>query len=270
MAFPEKPYDRLHNLWRRWGVPQEDVYCAVENDLLRTCIWLPLRYMERGVMRDRKFVYEGHEPQEGFMGVRPKDFHHLASTGCAKLRIFRSIEQDGHVLRLAYEPPQPAVSVRLNDLVVLQQDRIRFEKANKISASSVSKSAEPESTIGGFIASNDYRHVTLGKQEYHLGDVQAQIIEQLHDASSTDNSWVHVKTLLHVAGSRAERMRDIFKNKPHWRELVVSNRRGYYRLNIPDEGKKKAVNLSAMLAWFLPYLQDVFELSDCVASACTA
>ena len=44
MAFPEKAYDRLHSLWKRWGISQEDAYYAVENGLLRVCVWLPLRY----------------------------------------------------------------------------------------------------------------------------------------------------------------------------------------------------------------------------------
>lgn len=48
MVFHDKAYDRLHNLWRRWSISQEDVYYAVENDLLRVAVWMPLRLMERG------------------------------------------------------------------------------------------------------------------------------------------------------------------------------------------------------------------------------
>jgi hypothetical protein len=29
MGLPEKTYDRLHSLWKRWELPQEDVYYAV-------------------------------------------------------------------------------------------------------------------------------------------------------------------------------------------------------------------------------------------------
>jgi hypothetical protein len=42
-----------------------------------------------------------------------------------------------------------------------------------------------------FTASNDYRHIILGGVEYHLGDVQASIVLQLHDASNSRNHWVH-------------------------------------------------------------------------------
>ena len=57
MAVPERAYDRLQNLWKRLGLSQEDVYYAIENDQLRVSVWMPMRYMERGVIKDGKFIY---------------------------------------------------------------------------------------------------------------------------------------------------------------------------------------------------------------------
>ena len=54
MVFPEKAYDRLYSMWERWGISQEDVYYFIENDLLRVCVWLPLRYVERGVIETQE------------------------------------------------------------------------------------------------------------------------------------------------------------------------------------------------------------------------
>ena len=67
MVFHDKAYDRLHNLWKRWGISQEDAYYAIENGLLRACVWMPMRYVERGVIKDGKFIYEQHEYKEGFL-----------------------------------------------------------------------------------------------------------------------------------------------------------------------------------------------------------
>src|SRR5579872_3938888 len=105
MSLPEKAYDRLHSLLKRWQLPPEDVYYAIENGWLRVCVWMPLRYMER-LIQNGESVYVKHEQREGgFVAIRPEDFRSICSTDCAELRIFRSIRQEGHILRMAYEPP---------------------------------------------------------------------------------------------------------------------------------------------------------------------
>lgn len=155
----------------------------------------------------------------------------LCSKGCARLRIFKSITKDGHILRLAYEPPQPAISVRLHDLVVLQNDIQQFERIYKISDCKKGKDSTRVEDI--FKASDDFRYVKLNDLEFHFGDIQARIIQLLYDASTSHTPWVHSKTLIFESGSTAIRLRDLFKNKKNWSKLVISNSRGYYRLNVP-------------------------------------
>lgn len=205
----------------------------VENGLLRACIWLPLRYVERGVIRNRKFIYEAHEHQEGFVGVRPEDCRRICGSGRAKLRIFHSICHGSHMIRLAYEPPQPDICASLHEIVILKKDRDKFEKSYDITETNVCD-LHPE-LHPHFTASQDYRYIKLDELEYHLGEVQARVIKMLHESAHSQNPWVHAKTLIHESGSRADRFRDLFKNKSHWRKLVISNARGYYRLNIPME-----------------------------------
>ena len=269
MRFPDKAYDRLHSLWKRWGISQEDTYYAVENGLLRVCVWLPLRYMERGGIEDKKFIYQRHEHKEGFVGVRPEDFHRICNTGCAKLRIFRSTKTEGHILRMAYEPPQPAISVRLHDLVVLKEDRLQFETTYGLTATPSLELVKNIVAAGDFMPSPDYRHVTHEGIEYHFGDVQARIIEQLHDAAESRSEWVHIKTLLHGANSRAVRLSDVFKRKK-WKQLIESNGRGYYRLKIGTEKKKRAgLNGAAMSAFV--YLQELLDITtECLPIICAA
>ena len=227
MIFPEKHYERLQSLRKHWGLTEDDVYYAVENDLLPVCVWLPLRYMERGVIREHRYIFEQYEHKEGFIGVRPEDFRRIASTGCAKLRIFRPTNAKGCILRLAYEPPQPSLSVRIGDLVVLKSDRREFERSYRLETDARATAPAEE-----FTAAADFRHIVLGGVEYRLGDVQAAIVQQLHDASASRNEWVHGKTLLAGANSRAISMRDVFKSKADWRKIIASDGRGYYRLNL--------------------------------------
>jgi hypothetical protein len=233
MAFPAKDYDRLRSLQKKWKISQDDMFYAIENGILRTCVWLPLRYVERFAVKGNKFIFEKFETQCGYVGVRPEDCRRICSTGCAKLREFNSITQENNFLRLPFEPPQPAINVRIQDLVVLQADIERFEEQYGIVISNVME-LRPEKKTGGFVASEDYRYVKLDELEFHFGDIQARIIQLLHDASLSHKPWVHGKTLIFESGSNAVRVRDLFKTQKHWRELVISNR-GYYRLNVPLE-----------------------------------
>lgn len=239
MAFPAKDYDRLKSLEKKWNISPEDMLYAIENGILRTCIWLPLRYVERIAIKERTFVFEKQEHQCGFVSVRPEDCRLICSTGCAKLRIFNSVSEADHILRLAYEPPQPDISVRISDLIVLKEDQKHFEQSYDIPETNV-VDLHPERPPDDFIAAEDYRYVKLGEREFHLGDIQARIVRMLHDASQSHKPWVHGKTLLHESSSNAIRIRDIFKSKKNWRDLIVSDDRGYYRLNIPMEQLEKS------------------------------
>jgi len=232
--FPAREYHRINALQKNWEMSQDDMYYAIENGLLQVCIWLPLRYVERIVVCNQKFVCECHEHQEGFVGVRPEDCRRICSKGRAKLRTFTSVCDDGHILRLAYEPPQPAICVRLNDLIVLNKHRLKFENSYDLKGQNL-REIKAENKIPYFSASEDYKYIYMNEMEYHLGDVQARVIEQLHDASQSHQSWVHGKTLIYESGSQAVRLRDLFKNRRTWRGLIVSNERGYYRLNVPLE-----------------------------------
>lgn len=232
MALPSKDYHRLKSLRKKWDFSQEDIFYALENSMLRACIWLPLRYVEKVAVKNRQFIYEAHEHQEGFVGVRPEDCRRICGTGRAKLRVFTSVCHDNHIYRLAYEPPQPSISVSINDLLILKADRIVFEEKYDVSETNV-REIRPQQP--NFSASEDYRYVRLGEIEYHLGDVQSRVIQMLHEAALSHNPWVHAKTLIHESGSQADRFKDLFKHQSHWRKMVISNERGYYRLNLSME-----------------------------------
>jgi hypothetical protein len=235
MPMPEKAYERLQCLLKRWQMPPEDVYYAVENGWLRVCVWIPLRCMER-LIKEGALVHVRHEQREGgFIGIRPEDFRSIYSTGCARLRIFRSIRQESHILRMADEPPQPDIMVHMHDLVVLQEDRSKFEASYAMPTLSAGQQVK-KTAQKAFSASDDYRHIIMHGEEFHLGDVQAQVVKQLHEAMRCGQHWIHGKTLIaNTHSSHAQRLRDIFKSKSDWNKIIASNGHGYYRLNIDEQ-----------------------------------
>jgi hypothetical protein len=94
---------------------------------------------------------------------------------------------------------------------------------------------EPSSAgEGGTIAATTlvhddrYKRVTLNGAKFFLGAQQAKVICCLHQASVRGDPWQHIKAIQHQTG--IGRMRDVFGRKQHWESLLLSNRRGLYRL----------------------------------------
>ena len=83
-----------------------------------------------------------------------------------------------------------------------------------------------------FSHSDDYAHVRLRDDEFTLTEPQSTVIRILHEAflrGAPDVRWT--KIVAEIATSPPN-MRDVFKTVEGWRNLVVSRRRGSYRLNL--------------------------------------
>ena len=128
MIFHDKTYHRLNGLQDRWKISEDDVRCAVESSLLRICIFLPLRYVECGLMQDDTFILEHYDDKSGLVAVRPEDYNWVCRKGEAKLRIFHCTNIAGRIFRLAMEPAQIPVIVYPHDFLVLRDDCRKFEK----------------------------------------------------------------------------------------------------------------------------------------------
>lgn len=80
----------------------------------------------------------------------------------------------------------------------------------------------------------DYRVVTMRGQEFHLGEKQALVIRFLHEASLRGDPWQEGKVILGKADSQLERIRDLFKSQKAWKELIKSDGKSRYRLNLRE------------------------------------
>jgi hypothetical protein len=92
-------------------------------------------------------------------------------------------------------------------------------------------SSVPDWLARSFMHSADYRHLTWRGQEFTAGAMQSRIIRALHDASKAEMPWVSGKVLMQQAGSISNNLLQLFKVK-HWDELIESDGRGNYRLNV--------------------------------------
>jgi hypothetical protein len=79
---------------------------------------------------------------------------------------------------------------------------------------------------------SDWRAFQFGDVRFEFGTHQAKVVQLLFDARVHGKPWVSGKILKHKVGFISARLVDLFKSKPHWRRLILSDRRGNYCLNL--------------------------------------
>lgn len=238
MAIPEKRYARLEALLGQWNLSRDDVFYAVENGLLQCCAWLQPRYMECVCKENGCYYAKPHRQYQGLVQVRPEDCQAIFQDQEVLAYSFIPLDAPEELLRITHEPPQPYICLRLTHLVVMREEQQRFEQAYNIrmrkkhKGHSRHKHRKHNHHQPVLKTHNNYKEVIAHGRTYHLGEVQAGIVRQLHEASKGQNPWIHGKTLLVHSNSQAMRFQDVFKNKAGWRDLIESDGRGHYRLNL--------------------------------------
>lgn len=242
MAFIKQDYFRLEIVEKQWNLSHDEVMYAVENDMLKVCVWLPMCFVEFGKSGVKEFYVLSRDHCEGLVRVRPKDCHMLFQRGEVMLDHFLPTKGKRHKdIRIALEPKQPSLKVCVRDLLVTNDHRVEFEQAYNVTVEEHLPLFEEEEQRHASIRKrtngsrylkqkNHYRHVMIPDKDFHLGPIQAKIVEQLHIAHQDGNQWIYGKVLLSEVGSQCHRMRDVFKSQPYWRELIESDGRGHYRL----------------------------------------
>ena len=80
--------------------------------------------------------------------------------------------------------------------------------------------------------SSDYREVWYRGERFMFGELQARVIRLLHEAWKSGNPWISGKAVLRRVGSEdsAAKLGNLLRRHESWQKLVLSNRRGEYRL----------------------------------------
>lgn len=257
MPLPEKEYYDLEYLAKRWGISLLDVQHYAETGKLICSVHIDMRETEIGIFKKRergKLEFEVRDKAyvEGLVGIVPADCRKVFRNSSTDTIIFESLKIKGEYLRLADNPDQ-TVQIKPTDIVVRDIDRDDFENKYNITDKSkfafresdslplirpssliknISSNKQTSKNNNAFTHSKNYQSISIDNSKFRFGYIQAEIIRILHQASKTDNPWVHGKVLLYDSGSTASRIRDIFKSKVNWKEIIESDGRGYYRLKI--------------------------------------
>jgi hypothetical protein len=111
--------------------------------------------------------------------------------------------------------------------------RERVELVESATQNALTTIATSARTAARFQHSADYRSISFDGQHYTNTSRQAQIIEILHIAFLSGTPDLSDSHILEALDSPSSRLRDSFKGSELWGTLIISNRRGTRRLNLP-------------------------------------
>lgn len=126
------------------------------------------------------------------------------------------------------DPNTPPISmaIEFNDLIIPLDIIEAFEQRYRM----------PHNRNFSFkLLSDDFTCFVWNGREYTFGLMQAKIIKRLWQAREDGTPWVHGKYLLSESGSGSDRIKNIFSRNQNWRRLIVSDRKGKYKLNMPPK-----------------------------------
>ena len=92
--------------------------------------------------------------------------------------------------------------------------------------------AQANASSANITHSSDYREVWFRGEQFLFGELQARVIRLLHEAWKSGNPWISGKSVLRRVGSEdsAAKLGNLLRRHESWQKLVLSNRRGEYRL----------------------------------------
>lgn len=166
---------------------------------------------------------------EGYVAVSSSDYRRILQKEKACIRSF-SNEDGMYCLRWGH----PDVTIRMDDLVILASEKDKIDQYLKQQAGAdhvigmlKPTSAEDEKTT----FDPTFQHVRFKGFDFVFGDIQAKIVKRLYEAAQSGHPWLPGQRTLIEVGSTSFKLKNMFARQKHWRELIVSDGRGQYRLH---------------------------------------
>jgi len=224
-GLPERIFYLPQEIAEVWNVGVPEVWQWVMHGELRTHVWLPLMSVYEVKERnegDRVILDRRLSHREGYTRVLP---HHCRSVITRKQAGLREFANDNGSGRYILPDSAEEISIQLSELVILEEERARFEKRFNLRPTgqpSIECSGSPQP---------DFRHVRLHGEDNRFGEIQAAVLRQLYEAALSGEPWQSGKRLLERAGSQSFKISNVFKRNRVWRQLIDSDGRGHWRLS---------------------------------------
>lgn len=228
LPLPERQTYPLPDLAARWLVSLPDIHDWLTGGELIAAVWLPIMsVIEKRCPGVDHVGGSVLSHWEGYAGLTAAQSRRLLRNGRIALREFSSLDGKG-----VYQLPEAKddIMVMVADVIVTEPERRRFEELYPGLRDSEGR-AVSSAPSGVFPADPTFRSI-VGREgkEHRFGTLQARVLRLLADSAEKGDPWQSGKSLLREAGSQSYSLSNLFKRHPAWRELIESDRRGYYRL----------------------------------------
>lgn len=235
-TLPEIVFHSLGDIQKAWGVSFSDIKQWLIHEHLRAHVWLPMvsvYEIREETLSSKVVLSKKLRHWEGYTQLDPHYYWKLFKSNKVYLREFFCYHGDA---RLLLTEATESIRIDLSDLVILNEERRRFEAEHHLNPESICdlqkrdcrRKFSPKTQSTTFCP--EFRKVKYLGQDYNFGDIQAKVVRQLYEAALTGYPWQNGKQLLADAGSQSFTIANIFKTQPLWRRLIISDKRGFYRL----------------------------------------
>jgi len=226
VPLPQKRWFRIAELAQRWGVTVTDIEDYALDERIEVCVLVADLPAESGWWEDdcgrcfrvpsEYLILNGPQP------LSRSSLLEIFRCGQAEVAGFRTSPAGSY---LDIQTHVGAITVRREDLIVTREERDRFEREHRL----IDGSREP--ALDGVEHSADFSRVHIAGEWHSFGPRQSAVLRHLKSAGESDHPWVSGKTLLADSGAATMRLIDLFKRKPVWRQIIIADGKGCYRLN---------------------------------------
>jgi hypothetical protein len=225
MGLPQRQHFPIDEVAAAWGASPSILLAYGIEEKLAICVlafnWR-VQICEQAAVADEPAVWLGATTIRGPHALFPEDLWSVNSRAVTRITKVRSAGS-------WYEFESGHIEVTRGDLVITAEERSRFEREHSVSGSPADTDA-----VQPFTHSRDYRDVSINGHTLRLSPLRAEVVRELHAAWQAGSAWIDGETLLLRAGSKGSRLVDVFAPVPDWRRLIISDRRGRWRLNLTD------------------------------------
>jgi hypothetical protein len=208
-----------------WGVSQAQLRRWFIQGDLAAYVWLPLMSVFK---RSESGIKTELCHWEGYASISRHYCFRLFRGGSVRLREF-SCRESGELHAL----PESAddLIIQMDDLVVLEDDVHGFKGGKACGALASEAAFEKDSADECYVADSSFKIISHKGMVYRFGNMQAAILCALYEGAQVGKPWQSGKRLLQQAGSQSFSLSNVFKRNPIWRELILSDGRGAYKMD---------------------------------------
>jgi hypothetical protein len=228
VPLPSKSYYSCDEIAERWNTNRDDLLVFAMDGLLELSVLLIGREIELGSLVDGRKVKEEVKTFTCPLPAYPEDLWRAMKGGAASIGRFKTAHADRYAVPANESRRWPMWD---SSVVITREERDRFERTHNLTPD------VKEARATDFSHSSDYSIVTLSGRTFQLGALQAGMVRMLHAATRTGDGWVSGRDLLDEVRSASTYIGHVFKSQHQWQQLIQSDGRGKYRLNMPGSDR---------------------------------